>query len=279
MIPFKRQREIGDIINATFQFVRENYRSLLKNIYKNSGPFFILLTAGLAYYTYSVTGSPLEIFTGASGNFIIPFLIFAFALLLFYSAFYGTVLHFIKSYVNNDGEVNDEEVKQGVHKDFFDLLLLSIISAVLLVAGLLLFVLPGIYLMVPLSLAMAVLVFKGTGKTDAISYCFDLVKGHWWMTFITLMVIWLLIYVIGLIFQIPVIIYVVIKTITSAQEGSIADPSSYSDWVFITINVIASLFQYLISSITIIAVSFIYFNLNEHKNLTGAYETIDNLGS
>lgn len=277
-IPFKRQRELGDIITVTFRLVRENYKSLLRNIYKNAGPFFILLTMALAYYTYAVTGSPLQILTGGTGNFIIPFFVFAIALLLFYSAFYGTVLHYISSYVNNEGEIIDSEVRKGVQKDYFNILGLSVISSVLIIAGLMLFVIPGIYLMVPLSLSLAVLVFKRMSISDSISYSFQLVKDHWWITFLTIIVIWLLIYVISLVFQIPVILYMIVKAITVAQEGSVTDPASYADWVFITLNVIASLVQYLLSAITIIGISFIYFNLNEHKNLTGAYETIENLG-
>lgn len=99
------------------------------------------------------------------------------------------------------------------------------------------------------------------------------------MTFITLIVIYLLVYVIGLVFQVPLIIYTIIKTLAMVSEGSISDPSSNSDWVFITLNVFASVIQYLLSTISIIALAFIYFNLNEHKNLTGTFETIDKLGN
>lgn len=279
VIKFKQQRELGDIITVTFKFVRENYSHIIKNLLKNSAPFFVLLTAGLAYYTYSVSGNPMDVIMGGSGNFIIPFLVFGFTLLLFYSSFYGTILHYINSYINNGGEVDDSEVATGVQKDFFKIFGLSIVSTILVIAGLFLLIIPGIYLSVPISLAIAVLVFKRMSIMESLSYSFNLVKDHWWMTFLTLLVIWLLIYVIGLVFQLPMIIYMFIKAFTMAQEGSLADMEYTSDWVFITLNVFSSIIQYLLSSITIIAVAFIYFNLNEHKNLTGAYETIENLGN
>ena len=63
------------------------------------------------------------------------------------------------------------------------------------------------------------------------------------------------------------------------QEGSAADPSSLLDWVYVVFNVISSLLQYLLSVVVIIAVAFIYYDLNEKKNFTGTYETISNLGS
>lgn len=278
-IEFKKQRELGDIITVTFQFIRENYKPLFSLIYKNVGPFFILIIAALAYYTYSVAGNPFEAITGASGDFLISFPILAVSLLLFYAALYGTILHYIKSYIQNDGQTDEAEIKTGVQRDFFKLFLLSVLSAILIIAGMILLILPGIYLMVPLAMAGAILVFKNYSATEAIAYSFSLIKDHWWMTFITLIVIYLLVYVIGLIFQVPLIIYTIIKTLSMVSEGTASDPSSYADWLFITLNVFASVIQYLLSTISIIAVAFIYFNLNEHKNLTGTFETIDKLGN
>lgn len=277
-IEFKKQRELGDIINITFKFIRENYKPLFQLIYKIVGPFFILLILAVAYYTYSVAGNPIEAITSGGSNFVISILLMLVAMLLFYAALYGTILHYIKNYISNSGQVNEADVKTGVQKDFFNLILLSIISAILIIAGMMLFILPGIYLMVPLALAGTILVFKNYSVTEAISYSFTLIKDNWWITFVSLLVIWILVYFIGLVFQIPLIIYTVIKTLTMAQEGSMADPASYSDWIFITLNVLSTVIQYLLSTISIIGLAFIYFNLNEHKNLTGTYETIDKLG-
>lgn len=277
-IQFKKQRDLGDIINITFKFIRENYKPLLQLIYKIVGPFFILLILAVAYYTYSVAGNPIEAITTGGSNFVVSLLLMGAAMLLFYAALYGTILHYIKNYISNGGAVIEDEIKTGVQKDFFNLILLSIISAILIIAGMMLFILPGIYLMVPLALTGAILVFKDYSVTEAISYSFTLVKDQWWITFVTLLVIWILVYFIGLVFQVPLIIYTVVKTLAVVQEGSVADPSSYADWVFISLNVLASVIQYLLSAISIIAIAFIYFNLNEHKNLTGTYETIDKLG-
>lgn len=278
-IQFKKQRELGDILTVTFKFIREDYKPLLKLMSSITGPYFLILVAAISYYTYAVAGSPLEAISSGFTNFLFAFLVLAAALLLFYAALHGTILHYIKSYTLHNGEVNPDDVKQGVREDFFKLILLSIVSAILIIAGLMVLIIPGIYLIVPLSFASAVLVFKRYSVTESIGYCFELIKDHWWMTFITLLVVWLLVYIIGLVFQMPMLIYMFIKAFTMVQEGSAANPEAFMDWPFMVLNVISSLIQYLLSSITIIAVSFIYFNLNEHKNLTGTFETIDNLGN
>lgn len=278
-IQFKKQRELGDILTVTFKFLRENYKPLFRNIFKVVGPFFLIMVAALGYYTWSVAGSPFEALTAGFGNFLVSFSVLAIALLLFYSALYGTIFHYIKSYMENGGIIVDEDIKQGVQQDFLKLLLLFFIVGILTLAGLVLFIIPGIYVMVPLSLAAAILVFQKFSVTEAISYSFDLVKNYWWMTFLTLIVIMILVYIIGLVFQIPLIIYMIVKTFTMVQEGSVADPSSFTDWPFIVLNVFSSVIQYLLSIISGIAIAFIYFNLNEHKNLTGTFETIENLGN
>jgi len=277
-IQFKKQRELGEIISVTFKFLRENYKDLFKSITQVVAPTFILLIVALAYYTFTVAGNPLAALEGNSGEFFISFFILAVTLLLFYASLYGTILHYIKSYIENNGTVNEAEIKTGAQDDLGKLFLVFIISAGIVFTGMILFIIPGIYLMVPLSLAATVLVFNKMSLGDSISYGFSLVKDHWWTTFISIVVVWLLVYVIGLVFQLPLIIYTFLKMFTVVQEGSLADPVSYSDWIFILLNVFSSVIQYLLSSIFVIALAFIYFNLNEHKNLTGTYETIDKLG-
>lgn len=278
-IKFKKQRELGEIITVTFQFIRENYTPLFSAIYKIVGPFFILIIATLAYYTYSLSGNAIEAILSGTGNFIISIPLLGISLLLFYAALNGTILHYIKCYVKNEGQVEEAEVKQGVKKDFFRLFFLAVISGILIVAGLIMLILPGIYILVPLALAGAILVFKDFSVTESISYCFSLVRGYWWMTFVTLIVVYLLVYIIGLVFQVPLIIYTIIQTFTTIKEGSVSNPEIFTDWVFITLNVFSSVIQYLLSTISIIALAFIYFDLNEQKNLTGTFETIDKLGN
>lgn len=277
-IQFKQKRELGEIINATFKFIRENYKPLSNYLVSLVGPSFILLIAAISYYTYSVPSSILQTMEFSSDDFIIGFSLLSLALLIYYSYLYATIYHYIKSYMKHGGETDETEITTGVKNDFGRLLILFIVSAIILFSGFILFLIPGIYLLVPLSLLGAIMVFKQTNLTDTISHTFTLIKDNWWMTFITLMVTGLLVYIIGLVFQIPLIIYTIVKMMTMVQEGSAADMASYSDWIMMVLQVLASIIQYILSSISVIVIAFIYFNLNEEKNLTGTFEQIDNLG-
>ena len=283
-IEFKKQRELGDIITDTFKFLRQNFKPLFKAIFKITGPVFVILLFAIGYYSYLGMDILQNPFFGDNEDvdvemyFIALFILFS-SLLAFYVLLYGTVLNYIKSYIRNSGVVDNTEVFQGVKNDFGSMLAIMIVSGIITIFGLLLCVLPGIYVWVPLSLAPAMLVFARTSIADSISYAFSLIKDNWWSTFFTLFVLTLLVYLIGMIFQFPMMIYMFIKAFTISQQGSAANPAELIDWVYVFFNVISSLFQYLLSVILIVASAFIYHHLDEKKNATGSYERISNLGS
>ncbi len=276
---FKKDRDMGAILSDTFSFFRQNFKPLFRNIFKIAGPSFLLLLAALTYYSYIVSGglSPATLIQNNTAEFSIAFLVFAFAILIFYSSLYATVLHYIKSYVAHNGVVQEDEIKQGHKKDFGKLLLYFIVSAILVIAGLFVFIIPGIYMMVPLSIGTAVMVFEEESLTETISSCLHYIKDNWWHTFITLFLFGILIYVIGYIFQLPAVIYTVMGIFTGSREISAA--TAEPDWIFVILNVIGSTANYLLATISVICIAFIYFSLNEKKNFTGTYENIDNLGN
>lgn len=283
-IEFKKQRELGDIITDTFKFLRQNFKPLFKAIFKITGPVFVILLFAIGYYSYLGMDILQNPFFGDNEDvdvemYLIAIFILFSSLLAFYVLLYGTVLNYIKSYIRNSGMVDNTEVFQGVKNDFGSMLAIMIVSGIITIFGLLLCVLPGIYVWVPLSLAPAMLVFARTSIADSISYSFSLIQDNWWITFFTLFVLTLLVYLIGMIFQFPMMIYMFIKAFTISQQGSAANPAELIDWVYVLFNVISSLFQYLLSVILIVASAFIYHHLDEKKNATGSYERISNLGS
>lgn len=284
VIEFKKQRELGDIITDTFKFLRQNFKPLFKAIFKITGPVFVILLFAIGYYSYLGMNILENPFFGDSLEieiemYLIALFILFSSLLAFYVLLYGTVLNYIKSYIRNSGVVDNTEVFQGVKNDFMSMLAVMLLAGIITVFGLLLCILPGIFVWVPLALAPAMLVFARTSVLDSISYAFNLVQNNWWMTFLTLFVITLLVYIIGMIFQFPMMIYMFIKAFTISQQGSAANPADLVDWVYVFFNVISSLFQYLLSVIGVVASAFIYHHLDEKKNATGSYERISNLGS
>lgn len=283
-IEFRRQRELGDIITDTFKFLRQNFKPLFKDIFNITGPVFVILIFAIGFYSYLGMDFMSNPFLDDTSEvniemfFIAVFILFS-SLVAFYVLLYNTVLHYIKSYIENSGVVDNTEVFRGVKNDFGKMLGLMLLVGIITVFGFMLCVLPGVYVWVPLSLAPAMMIFARTSVADSISYVFNLIKDNWWMTFFTLFVITLLVYIIGMIFQFPLMIYFFIKAITVSHEGSVANPADLVDWVYVFFNTLSSVFQYLLSVIGVVASAFIYYHLDEKKNATGTYERISNLGS
>ena len=154
---------------------------------------------------------------------------------------------------------------------------MSILVGLMVGFGVILCLIPGIYLGVVLSTVYCIYIFEGKDVTDSISYSFKLIKENWWMTFATLLVMGILYYLVLIVFQIPQYIYFFINAFTSAQVSSV-DPSDMFDWVYVALSSIGIIAQYLLLTIMVICTVFVYFNLNEKKNFTGTMETIDSLG-
>ena len=282
-IEFKKRRELGDILTDTFGFLRHNGKSLFGMLIKTSGIPFVILLLASGYYTHASADvlDPVNLSSGGllgTGNMFIALFVMLITLLVFYGLLFGTVLHFIKSYIEGKGAVDQDAVSQGVKKDFGSMIGLGLLSGIIIFFGFMLCVIPGIYLYVPMSMVFSLLVFRNISVSDSINESFQLVKDEWWITFATLFVLGIIIWLISMVFSIPAVVYSLTKTFTAATESTMSDPSSMFDWVFIILNTISSAAQYILYIITAVATAFIYFNLNERKHSTGAFEQIESLG-
>jgi len=279
VIDFKKQRDIGAIITDVFKFIRVEGKTLGLLILKITSPVMLVMIASYVFYAYSTLGDFQRIFTTSSltSNVIISLLLLVCSYIAFYALLYGSVFGYINNYIENNGNVDEAEVTQLARDHFWSYIGLNIIIGLMVGIGLVLCLIPGIYLAVCLSMSFPMMVFERKDLGSAISNSFKLIKDEWWITFATLIVVYILYYVIALIFQLPQIIYSLTKIFTMMDEVS-RNPFEVVDWIAITLDVISMIAQYFLFALIIIATSFIYFNLNEKKNFTGTLETIDRLG-
>lgn len=278
-IEFKQQRELGTIISDLFKFVRQEGKDLGLLILKITGPAILVMIVSYIYYVQSTLGSFNSILLQQdfSSTIIIPVLLLFGSVLVFYALLYCTVFLYIKSYIKNQGNVNSDDVKAGVKHYFWGLVGLNVLVGIIVGVGILFCIAPGIYLGVCLSLSFPILIFEHNDIGAAISNSFKLIKDEWWTTFASLIVIYILYYIVTLIFQLPQLFYYLIKGFTMSNEMS-GNPFDIVDWVSITLDIIAMLAGYLLFTFVLISIALIYFHLNEKKNYTGTIETIDKLG-
>lgn len=284
LIIFKKQRELGDILTDTFGFVRQEFKPFSKAILQVSGVYLILFLFAISLYLYAL-GDMFNFQNrsnfGAAENLplliisVVAFIIFG---LLAYTFANSTVLHYIKSYVQNEGEVNVEEVKQNVKNSFFGFLGLSFLKWITLAFAVLLCVLPVFYFMVPMFVIFSIYVFENKDATTAYSYSFTLVKSEFWMTLATIFVIGLIVMIASYAFSIPATIYSIVRMGVFSGEVDPANIRTFADPVYILLNVLSYVSQFLLNLILTTASAFVYFNLNERLNFTGTFERIDSIG-
>lgn len=286
-IEFKKERELGDILTDTFNFIRNEFKPFLGTYFKIVGPYLLvmLLAAGVQLYLFGdifkfefdtdapdITASKIFSMVGVG-------LVTIILTCIVYTLSYSAVLHYMKSYSENEGEVRFDEVKQNAHLDFWKFFGMLLLVGITLFFGFIFCIIPGIYLLVPLSLVFSIMVFQNMGISEAFSESFKLIKDNWWMTFLTLIVVGIIIWAASAVFSVPAVIYTWIKMgIFSMQQDAASIGSSITDPVYVLLNLLSTLAQYLFNVISIVAGVFIYFNLNEKKNFTGTNERIDNLG-
>lgn len=285
-IDFKKKRELGDILTDTFAFLRTQFKPFFTTFFKIVGPYLFAMVITLGLYMYFVGDFLTSIILNNAGfnqtsilsGAVIAIIYFA-SLIAVYTMSHSTTLYYIESYIDGKGEIDFNTIKSNVYKSFWSFIGLSILVGICVVAGFMFCIIPGVYLLVPLSLAFSILVYQKKGATDSFSDSFGLVKDEWWMTFATIFVVGIIVVVAGYAFAIPTILYQWMKMGILAVE---IDPENYmdayTDPISILLNVFNTMVQFLLNLISVIAGALIYFNLNEKKNFTGTFERIQNLG-
>lgn len=287
-IELKKQRDLGLILSDAFGFIRNEFKPFFTLILQIVAPYLIAMFASLAFYFYAVGDiSNLVMSTSGFGSpegslfaMFVAMLALTITGLIAYVLAHAAALFYMKSYSENKGIVNTTEIRDNVKASFWSFVGLGILIGLAVFFGFLICFFPGVYLIVPLSLAFSIMVFKNKNATDAFSDSFKFIKGEWWLTFLTIIVIAIIVGIIGFVFNIPAMIYSIIKMGVFSGELDPADQTAiFKDPIYIILNLLGYAFKYFLNFITIISTALIYFNINEKKNFTGTLERIESIGT
>jgi hypothetical protein len=194
-----------------------------------------------------------------------------FALLVL--SIYGYVLNCLHRESGAPGtEITVAEVWAVVRREFLSSYLSIFGLYLLVVLASLLFVLPGIYVSVMLSLFFIVKLVEGTGFRATISRCRYLIQGKWWSTFGLIMVMMLLLYALLLI---PSMVAGILggSLLAVTQGGWLQSP------VFLVVlNTLSTLLALLLYPPLLLVLAFQYFNLVERREGVGLRSLVGQLG-
>jgi hypothetical protein len=289
---FRKERDLGEIISDTFSFFSQNSKKLMNIFLKFIGPFLLVTIIFSVYYQYktgdllsdfTAIGANPEYFFDAFGENLLVFILSLLSTLATYVVLYGTVLHIIKSYIDNNGEILEQDVSDGLKRDFLPLTGYFLLNIIVVIIGLILCILPGVYIAVVVSPGIALLVMEKKSVGDTFSKCFKIIKDNWWITFATVLVFGILISILGVIFDLPITIYAFVEGFTGFSDSSFSSQEElagiYQNWIYLVFAAISVLGQFFLSIFNVISTALIYFNLSERQEFTGTYDQIDQIGN
>jgi len=273
-VNFRQEREFGDVINATFTFISQNFKKLMKVLVFYGGPFYLIYGILMGSLQLNIF-SPLRTNTFSAGDMstiAVKYFVLVLFAMIAHVMNYSLIYSYIRLY-NENGKDGFEipEVWKLARKNFFMILGTSFVVGLMIVFATILFIIPGIYISVPLTLIIIIRVIERKDLGSSISRTFFLIKGKWWLTLGIILVAYLISSSMTYVFMIPQYIMILL----TAFHGKMAPSSGY---LMTTFTAISSFFSLILTNIPLIVIAFHYFSLVEQKEQPGLLEKIESIG-
>ncbi|ADB40938.1 hypothetical protein [Spirosoma linguale] len=283
MIDLFEQRDFGNKINATFQYVIQNMRSLGLALLYIVGP--VALLAGIASGVMQSNmlhlmsdpdntdaDNPMAAFQMMSQVFSPTFWVaMLFSLLANVAVILTTYTHMKLYNRTKSTEISVPEIWAEVQPVIGRALVISLLNSIIIGVGFMFLFIPGIYVAVVLSLSLAVAVFEGADFGTTWDRCFKLIRDKWWSTFGLIVVMGIIVTIIGFLFAAP-------TAIIAFLTGAKLLPDVSVVWLILG-NVINIVGRTLLNVILYIAIGFQYTNLVERQEGRGLLSAIDSIGT
>ncbi|MEP4051004.1 MAG: hypothetical protein ABJN22_02040 [Litorimonas sp.] len=207
--PNKKSFDVGRVVSRTFGALRNNLVPFLLLTLIGSGiPMMlfsmwpVLLGVGDGINIYDPTWTDDIEWEGIVGPAIVIYLIY----LLVAVIMYGALIQMSVNALNDRGVNFGGAIRTGLRM-FFPLLAILLIYMICMTIGLMLLIVPGIFIAFGWALALHVKVIEGTTITGALSRSWSLSKGFKRWILLMMIIFGVLGAVIGLVFQLPVLFF------------------------------------------------------------------------
>ncbi len=288
-IRFREERDVGDIINTTFRFLRDNLREIALGLLYIVGPV-ALLAAVLSFFVQSQMQASMFDFTNMSND---PFEVYA---SIFTPAYLGYMLLLVVvqilvsavliGYVSlyregRAGEITPALLWAETSHMIWPVVSVSLLIGLLATLSIVVWIVPClgalawiaalVYLMPSLSMATISRALDGDSAMGAIKRTYELVKGHWGMSFGTIAIAVIAFFAIAVLLSIPG----AIVGFGSAMGTLSGDNPGGASRVLLAVGSVLSTLTYVGYAIPIVAGALLYFNLIERKEGVGLFAEID----
>jgi hypothetical protein len=186
-----RPMGVGEILSTALQLYRRHWRTLLTIAAVVVVPITLIqyLLGDLVRTQGETTRN--GVVDTATWSVGIAGLVAALAGILTYLVLTGAITRAVAAEVAGQDPSVEQSYRFGFHR-LGSVLLVSVLVGLAIVGGLILFIIPGIYIGIRLCVSIEALVVEGRRGTEAMGRSWGLVGGHWWHAFGTLIVAGLL---------------------------------------------------------------------------------------
>jgi hypothetical protein len=287
---FWQERDFGQKFSAVFEFLRVHWRPLGRVLLYLVGPLALvqsLVVVLLQYQLFSSVGRLYRL--SSSYNMGMNFMQFFtsptyFGGTLLGAAFYSVLVLSVYGYLleclypTQPGQpIGVAQVWAIVKRRFVGTFFSLFGLGLLVMAGLFVFFIPGLYLSVALSLFFIVHLVEGSDFVATISRCLSLIKGKWWSTF---GLIFMMLLLAGLLLRGATIVLGIVGVGLSGAGllGGLSHHALNLPVLSAVFGVLSTLAALLIYPLLLLAIAFQYFNLVERREGVGLRTLIQQLG-
>lgn len=263
---FEKKRELVEIISDSFDFLKAEIKPVSRLIIPHVLPF-ILLYGGLQVYVQmnlleSIDFTDPDSFLGNIGPVYLNILFSSLFAVFVQSLLVGTFYSYLEFYVKKGKNNFDlEEIKPVLFSNTLIALGANIALYFLVILGVLMCILPGIYIANSLSPVVMILLFERKNITDGFVQTWKLVNVNWWNTFLLNLLGVVIIYLAGFIVTLPTS-FVGTESMVIGAETTVTDFPNWH-WALVGLSTVVSSILWLVPYTFL---SFQYFNLKERMN-------------
>lgn len=288
-IHFKQERDFGDLFNATFSFIGQEFKLLGTAVLYFVVPFLLLSAIAGTFYSFHFqevaqtmnhTNDPLAFFSVMSS--MLGYVgVFALLSLISTTIMFGTIYSYIKLYVEKGpGNFSLNDVWMLVTKNFLRLFFGVIVAGLVIMIGFAFCIIPGIYFWVALSILFCIMMFEEKDFGTSFGRSLKLINKKWWFTFGLLLVMGIMIYILRILVSIPAMV-VGLKSVF-ANFGNYHSGEyvvQHFSLGFYIIGTLTKLVTHLLAVIPIVLTAFLYFTVVEKIEKPSLMEKIDQIGA
>ena len=264
-INFNQVRGFSDSITLTFNFIKQEFKPLLRSFAVIALPVVFI---GLFFMSYSARESLITIvqpdqYAGSSLDMLTNSLLTNLLTMVIYFWMSLIGIAYIRVYQDkvaaaDEARITPGEVWQVMWRNLGKSLLWAVIYLLMVVFGMILFIAPGIYLGVVFGFVFYYMILENRSISAGMSGSRELLKGKWWNFF-------------GYyIFSIPYLV-LTFKTIFTQQLPGIYE-TTFS-------LLFANLGQSLLQLISVVGIAVRFFTYLEQKEHTGLLSKIGQIGN